>query len=176
MNLSAANIEICRQLAKGSRIRTQIMSKKLILVIPEPAYYGYIMDVKDPVFSIEKTTSIDKKNQIINLSILDQKNEITPTPYLRILTEKHNETARLFKSSEGNVWVNTKYLKHINIHQCKFYQDRTKRNSLILVVENEKTPVMCVLPLRIFDEQEPCFEELETEIGGTEYATHPSDS
>ena len=167
MNLSAANIEICKQLAKGSRVRTQVISKKLLLVIPEPAYYGYVMDVKDPVFSIEKTASVDKKKQIINLSLLNPKNEITPTPYMRVLTDKHNEMARLFKSSEGNVWVNTKYLKHINIRQCQFYQDRTNRNSLILVVEKEKTPVMCVPPLRTFDEQEPCFEELEAEAGGT---------
>ena len=166
MNISAANIEICKQLAKGGRIRTQTVSKKLILVIPEPAYYGYVMDVKDPVFSIEKTASVDKKKQIINLSLLNQKNEITPTPYLRVLTDKRNETARLFKSSEGNVWVNTKFLKYINIHQCKFYQDRTNRNSLILVVEKEKTPVMCILPIRAFDEQEPCFEELETKTEG----------
>ena len=167
MNISAANIEICKQLAKGNRVRTQIVAKDFILVIPEPAYYGYVMNVKDPVFSIEKTTSVDKKKQIISLSLLNQKNEITPTPYLRVLTEKHHETARLFKSSEGNVWINTKYLKHINIRQCKFYQDRTNRNSLILVVEKEKTPVMCVLPLRTFDEQEPCFEELEATTGGT---------
>lgn len=150
MNTKAVNLEICKQLIHGDLVRIQNVSNKLTLIIPDPGYYGYLMPKSDIIFSLEKVKTVDKKKQIVDLKLMNPKNELKPTQYLRIIDSKN--TARLFKSPEGEVWINTKFLKNLNIYSCTFYQDRTNRTSLILVVEDMTQPVMCILPLRPFDD------------------------
>lgn len=153
MNTKAVNMEICKQIIQNHLVRIQHISNKLALVIPDPGYYGYLIKKSDIAFSLEKTTTVDKKKPIIDMSILNPKNELKITQYLRIIDSKNN--ARLFKSPETEVWVNTKFLKNLDIYRCRFYQDRTKPTGLILAVEDATEPVMCILPLRPFDDGHP---------------------
>ena len=149
MNVKRANLDICKWIIDGEFVRGQEVPEDMVLIIPEQAFFGYIIPKKYVAFSMDKVRMLpaDKK-PIVNMEIVKPENEIKPTDYLRIM---RREFARKFTGKDGDVWVNTKFMKNIDLNLCKFYQGCMFER--IIVMEGE-TPVMVLLPLKITGEHD----------------------
>ena len=149
MNYKQANLDICKQIINNEFVRGQKISDKLFLVIPSEGYYGYYINPKDCAFSMGKIKMIPKdKPKIGDFSLIDPGNEIKITNRLNLMFRNRNDTIRMFKNGEKAVWVNSKFLKCLDLYACKFYQKPGEVIAPIIAVEDE-TPVMMILPMNI---------------------------
>ena len=152
MNWKKANLDICNTLIGGEMVRGQTISDEQLLIIPREAFYGYIFSPKDIAFSMQKVKMLPPDSrQIFKPEAIVPENELKVTQSLRLASWK-KIMARKFISIGKSVWVDTKFLKCIDVAQCKFYQEENPLEC-IFVTENDK-PVMCILPMRIIEEHE----------------------
>ena len=149
MNWKRANSEICKGIVERDDIRAQEKENGMILVIPEPHYYGYFFTEEDIAFAVGKIKKLPPEAKIVNLDVVDTENEIEMTYDFRLIPYKRG-IARRFDKNGGNVWVNNEYLKNLDVYACRFYQTKGKGKAEIIVTEHE-TPVMIVLPLLMDD-------------------------
>lgn len=151
MDWKKANLDICNALVKGELVRAQKTEGDEILVIPSPAYYGYLFNPKDIIFSMAKLQMLPATaHMIFSRSVIAPENEIKATKDLRLLTYK-KAIARKFVADGRKTWVDTKLLKQVNVDTCKFYQAKSLE---AVIVVDEGVPVMCVLPIRMMEDEE----------------------
>ena len=155
MNYKHANLEICKQIINNEFVRGQEISDDLFLVIPSEGYYGYYINPKDCAFSMSKIKMLPKDGRKIgDFALIDPICEIKITNRLNLMFRTRNDTIRMFKNGDQASWVNSKFLKCLDLYACKFYQKPGEVLTPILAVE-DGTPVMVILPMRIdgsFDE------------------------
>lgn len=151
MNKKRVNLDICKWIINGEFVRGQDVPEDKVLILPEQACFGYILPKKDVAFSMDKVRMLwAEKKQIVDMDIVKPENEIKPTDYLRMMCSG-KEFARKFTGKGGDVWINTKFMKNINVRGCKFYQ--ACMFEVVIVMEAD-VPVMVLLPLKILEERD----------------------
>lgn len=152
LKLVQANLEICKHLAQGKKVYGEIATKDLLLIFPEPGYYGYFFKKEDIAFSIEKVKMRDVAMNAVWLSSIKPANEIKLTDVI-YRNGGYDQQVFLAKNNEKTT-INTKYLRNIDLDICRFYQCQA-RNSPVIAVER-KVPVMMLMPIvRPFENEDP---------------------
>ena len=156
MNYKRANIEICRQIIDGKVVRAQGQKGQqieYILIIPEPAYYGYFIEKDNIAFAMNKVEKL--RIEIANLENIAPENEIKPTSNLRIIDHKGKEMIRNFEAEGKKVWVKCDFLKNLEMGVTRFYQEKDNPNGVIIAAEyvnNVMKPVMALSPMRYVED------------------------
>ena len=156
MNYKSANLEICKSIIQDQRVACQRVDDDTLLVIPNNGVYGYFIQIDDCAFNFDKLCEIDiAKKQIADLSVIQPKNQITPTDDFKLMNSRKNDFIRKFagqikkngKKENKTVWVNASFLKPLNMSVCEFYQDKSDVSPIIAVEEGK--PVMLFMPVKI---------------------------
>lgn len=145
MDYKKANVEIIKSIIDRDDVRAQALEGGLTLVIPPPHYYGYILTSEEIAFALDRIPKVPKENRICRLEVIAPENEIKMTDDFRLIPYKR-DMARRFDKNGKTVWINSKFLKNIDLVSCRFYQDKHKDRDVIIATEHG-TPAMVILPL-----------------------------
>lgn len=145
-------------------VRAQEVDENNILLIPSPAYYGYIIPRKKLYVSEGVLSMLDKGKPLFKVSeYCKPGNEIRPTNQF---IEFGGEYCRRFENPEkrGAVYLKEKFLKEVHRgdeFNVRYYQnvqpgeDMGRKSVLVVTVEKDKdgnetyTPKLFVMPIDV---------------------------
>lgn len=168
MNYKDINIELIKCLSDNHDpiVRAQVLDDDDILLIPHPAYYGYIIPRKKLLVSESKLVMLDPEKPLFKLSdYYKPENEIKSTRNFFLLGA--NKLCRKFEGNLENkfwdVYIDEKFLKKCDNEYCWFYQnaqpDKDMEREPVLVVQERRTkdgefipkPILYLMPVEIRD-------------------------
>ena len=167
MNYKEINIEIIKCLSDKweNVVRAQRLDDDEILIIPSPAYYGYIIPRKELMVEESRLSFLPLEKPLFKISdYCKPENMVKPTnQFIRYGTFLCQRFEGKMKKQTWGVYINEKYLKQVNRDGCEFYQnvkpgkDMPREN--ILAVKHEMTddgkdiykPLLYIMPVEIRD-------------------------
>lgn len=165
MNYRDINIEIIKCLSDkyDNVVRAQTLDDGDILIVPSPAYYGYIIPRKELMVDESRLSLIPLEKPLFRVSdYCKPENIVKPTHQLlrygTILAQRFEGKT---KKQTWGVYINEKFMKQIINEGCEFYQnvqpgkDMAREN--VLAVKHEETkdgkdifiPLMYLMPFEV---------------------------
>lgn len=167
MNYKDINIELikCMSDKYNPLVRAQVLDDDDILLIPHPAFYGYIIPRRKLLVAESKLVMLNPEKPLFKISdYCKPENRVMPiNQYYRFRTNLYQRFEGKFGKKTWGVYINERFLKQVNRDGCEFYQnvqpDKDMPRENVLVVIHEKTdegkdiykPLLFLMPFEIRD-------------------------